>query len=1047
MNSHWSAWLERADPSYLLLTTLVGIILSAGILYQAGVIGWVLRCVGLVVRGCIRTGFLLWERLLAWASWPVFLAMVCGFLGVGGVIAVPWLKIICGLAPLFMGMIACLAYMFIDLERNEVERGYKVFHNPLKGQVLARDLAWYGKQVRIPLLISATVASIGGFALLNQGLFEAIGRGWYHIAVERREPNYADFLAYSLAKVLGIIDLLDLVKTRHILGAAIIRPAAWPASMLLDAFKGFFTLVLVHQIFASLRQGKLLAETITDFWSPHQSIHERARNALASYGALAIRPLLGSLRLVPSLTKEQRDQLPLILETIGPAIIPALIRQLQDPHEHVRAVVAAALGHLRARESVPSLAALVRDPSELVRQSVVEALGLLGSSGPKSSGTRRRIGKSSRAIAWFYGWTTGAPVIPRRDPIELVVAMLEPALTDDSPAVRIQGARAVGRIGLPAAALAVGLIRMLKEADEMVRCEAAQALGQIGGDVEATVAALVDLLNDASGPVKESAARALGAMKQGAVLAIPSLVPLLQDREESVRRAAAEAIAHVGPLNQAATVALVEGLTSPDNIVRAYTAEALGTIGAGAEDAAPALIEAMTDDNDRVRAKAVEALGKIGESAAGAAVPGLMRALRDQDNGIRALAAEALGEMGESADGAIPALVRSLSHPSPEVRRTAAEALGKMGGSAAAARLALERMTSDLDGGVRAQAIRALGAIGGSTPVSDQVVLRWLEDPDPLVRAAAVESLGRSSSPGEAILDVVIRLLDDANDQVKVEVTKVLPNLAGATSPVIAGLCRRLLEDDSEWVQVYAALALGKLGPAAAAAGGPLLHVVRNGVESVREQAMRAIAKIQPLETAEAFAVGLKDASADVRIVASAGWMNAPTISEQAIPALIEALGDPEIQVRANCAHALARLDSMPGKAIPLLVDCTTDSNVGLRINAAMALRLAPAAAVLEVMKRLVADPSSRVRLIAAGSLLSADSGNCIAGVVLMEALEDPSPRVREAAVELLEALGAEGTALAERFNARDGHPAGLPNEPFLSTNETLVVIHDGLEP
>ena len=33
-----------------------------------------------------------------------------------------------------MGLTTCLAYMFIDLERCEVERGYKAVHNPLKGQ-------------------------------------------------------------------------------------------------------------------------------------------------------------------------------------------------------------------------------------------------------------------------------------------------------------------------------------------------------------------------------------------------------------------------------------------------------------------------------------------------------------------------------------------------------------------------------------------------------------------------------------------------------------------------------------------------------------------------------------------------------------------------------------------------------------------------------------------------------------------------------------------------------------------------------------------------
>ena len=257
-------------------------------------------------------------------------------------------------------------------------------------------------------MIAATVALIGGFALLNQGLYETIGRDWYQVADERREPIYADFLAYALTNLLGIVDVLDLAKSHHILGAAFVRPAAWPASALLAGFKLFFTLVLLHQIFASLRQGKLLAETITDFWSPHEPIHERARNALPSYGTVAIGPLLGSLRLVPSLTKEQRDQLPLILETIGPSIIPALVRHLHDPHEHVRAIVAAALGHLHALETVPLLAALVRDPSDVVRQSVVEALGILGSPRPGSARTAARPRPRPRRrgrerSGWFFG--------------------------------------------------------------------------------------------------------------------------------------------------------------------------------------------------------------------------------------------------------------------------------------------------------------------------------------------------------------------------------------------------------------------------------------------------------------------------------------------------------------------------------------------------------------------------------------------------------------------------------------------------------------------
>ncbi len=46
----------------------------------------------------------------------------------------PELRIVCGLVPLFMGIIACLAYMFIDIERYEVEQGHKAIHNPSRGR-------------------------------------------------------------------------------------------------------------------------------------------------------------------------------------------------------------------------------------------------------------------------------------------------------------------------------------------------------------------------------------------------------------------------------------------------------------------------------------------------------------------------------------------------------------------------------------------------------------------------------------------------------------------------------------------------------------------------------------------------------------------------------------------------------------------------------------------------------------------------------------------------------------------------------------------------
>lgn len=998
--------------------------------------GWL----GYIVRGSIRRGFLLWERLFAWASWPLLLAITAGLLTVGWAAAgfVPVVTVACALAPLCMGLTACLAYMFIDLERYEVERGHKAVHNPLKGQGLALDLVRYGPQVGVPLLASATIGMIGGFALLNQGLYETIGTNWYAVGEAREDPTYIDFLAYTLIHLLRIVDVLNVARTHNLVDLTYVRQVTWQASTLLTSFQTFFAFVLLQQIFASVRQGHLLVETITDFWSPYESIHERARNALPQYGARAIGPLLLSLRSVATLTKEQRDQLPPILAAIGPSAIPTLIRHLRDPHEQMRALAVAALGELCTLDELPLLVPLAHDPSEGVRQNLCAALGVVGAASADTNRTGRLRCRTLRSrVRWLGHWfnrraatvSDEPPHVPAPspDPIHLAVLTLRSALADNSAVVRTQAARSLGRMGTVAAGVAPDLIALMQDPDESVRCEAAESLGKVQGSEEAAVNALIELLHDATPAVKAAAARALGAMKQAAAPAVLGLVPLLQDQDESVRTAAAEAIAQVGSLNLAATDSLALGLTSPDSVVRAQTAQALGTIGMSAQETAPALVEALADHSDRVRAKAVQALGKIGEGAADVAVPSLVRALRDQDNWVSALAAEALGQMGDSADEAIPALMRALRHINPQVRGNAAESLGKMGAAALQARRALESACQDEDGTVRSQAVRALGALGPSK-ASWHVVLTCVQDGDPQVRTGAVEAIGQWGEASEAALSGLVHLLEDPNDQVKVQVTRVLPKLAGPTPAVVEGLCRRLLEDDSVLVKCSAAQALSKLGPAAVAAGGPLLRAAQTMDVTVREQAMRAIAMIQPPEAATAFASGLQDADGDIRKMASAGWMKAAAIPEEVIPALIDALRDPEVQVRANAAHGLARLDALPAAAIPLLIACTADANDGLRMNAALALKLATGTEVTEAMERLLGDSSLRVRFVAARALLPLNPGHPRAGAALVEAMSDPTVRLRQAALALVKSLGAAGNAFLEPLRAR----AALEDEPTL---------------
>jgi HEAT repeat protein len=1021
----WLIELDQTHLDYAVLGTLTLAALAAGLLYRVGLIGWVLRLLGAAVRGGVLLGFRFWERFLSWAPWQLFLAVAVGLLAAGAAAAahLPSLTVTCALATLLMGTAACLAYMFIDLERYEVERGYKAIHNPLKGQELARHLVRYGHRVGIPLLVAAAAAMIGGFALLNEGLYQGAGRGWYQPGEGNDTPGFLDFLVNALLHLLRVVDVLDLASSHHLLNAKYVRQAAWPAAALLAVFKAFFTLVLIQQIFASVRQGRLLAETIADFWSPHEPIHARARSSLPQYGAAAIRPLLESLHSVESLTKEQRDQLPEILATMGPSIIPVLLRHLLDPHEHVRAVCVATLSRLHALDAVESLGALARDPSDLVRQAAAEALGTIVGA-PAGQGRRKRrlprlaevARRGTEGLLW---WRTPVRPAARPDPTELAVAALRVGLDDVSAGVRGQAALAVARVGPAAGAARARLIALLQDSDEAVRCQAAEALGRLGGPGEAAVDALVGLLADVCISVRGAAARALGSLKERAAAAVLPLAALMRDPEESVRKAAAEAIAQIGSLDDVATGTLVNGLGSQDNMIRAQTAEALGEIGAPAREAVPALVEVLDDHNDVVRARAVEALGKLGNGAAPVAVPGLVRALRDPDNWVSALAAEALGQMADAADEAVPALIRALRHGNPLVRGNAAEALGKMGERAGGARHALEKACRDEDGSVRSHALRALGTLGDAAPTSAEAVRAGLEDADPRVRAAAVGTIGAWGSTTVVSPPALLALLDDASDQVKVEVARVLPRFAGTVPEAVERL-RKSLRDDNALIQEHAAIALGKFGPAATSAGGDLLRAAQTGEASVREEAMRALAMTQPPEAARAFATGLQDASADVRMVASAGWMKATSIPEEVIPALIQGLADPEVQVRANVAHALSRLESLPVDAVPRLAECATDPNDGLRINAALALKLGPSGEVRGIMEQLVADPYLRVRLIAAGWLLANNPGNERAITVVGEALADPAFRLRKAALALVESLGEKGEVFVEHLRLRD---------------------------
>jgi HEAT repeat protein len=944
-------------------------------------------------QNVIERGFRVWERTLSWTNWPGYLVLVAALL-TGGIYASEqgwdWINLLIASVLLASGVSACMAFMLISMERYEVARGHKAVHNPTKGQELAHLVVRYGERLGPLMLIISAAATIAGFALLNQALFATFGRSWYIVNDPAAQPAYIDFLAFSLINLMRVVDVLDLARTSQTVNISFVRQGAWPVTMMLSIFKSFFMLVLVQQIISAIREQRLLAEMIDDFWSPHPPIHDRARIALGQFGPLAVGPILRSLGEVQTLTHEQRSELPKVLADIGPLSIDLLRKSLLSEQPIVRGVAASALGHLRAYETTPAIADLCGDANENVRACAVEALGSICAADDKSSRlpTQQPLLKQWRLFAVISAvpklpgyvlqlfWrvcriiAVGGSALSERAsaPVARSIAALRLALTDPVAAVRLQALVALGRIG-PRAVEAVGdVIERLKSGTDQERRLAADALGQLHASPETAIPELIAATRDTTAPVRAAAATAIGQFREHAGDAGIVLVGLLDDSEEEVRDAATAAISLIGTLDDMATRALQDKLAHPDNLRRAQTAEALGEMGEAASRAAPALVQSLTDENDLVRGKAAEALGRIGASAAGVAVSALAKSLGDEDNQVKLLAAEALGQMGHHAGDAVPELVKSLKHDNPEIRCSAADALGQI--RKPETRPDLEEAARDADAKVRASAIRALAEIGIDTPSTIDVLATTLTDADPQVRIAAVRAAAVCQCSDKRIIAGVAALLHDSDDEVATRAMQALPRFGAPALPLaLEVLCHWLTENLSGAKPAAAAETLGRFGTPAGSAGTALARAAQSGDVRVRHAAIWALAMVRPPEALSTFIAGLRDEANEVRIQASGGLMKLEPVTEEIAPALLEALHDPEQRVRANAAAVLARCPKLPPEAEAPLVACTTSELTATRRNAALALRLVDSPTIRECLRRLSNDPNQAVRITAEESL------------------------------------------------------------------------------
>jgi len=294
---------------------------------------------------------------------------------------------------------------------------------------------------------------------------------------------------------------------------------------------------------------------------------------------------------------------------------------------------------------------------------------------------------------------------------------------------------------------------------------------------------------------------------------------------------------------------LVRALRSrlPENRLRA--AKDLGRLGWLAREALPALVGVLRDDEAKVREAAAQAVGQMGPEA----LPALTGMLTHTDKYVRRNAVWALGRLGPVARPALPALCRVLADPDPRTASGAAQALGNMGAAGAEAVGPLAEAMRGTNIVLCRLAAKALSQIG---PPALATLITHLQHTDPFVRgesALALGWMGPAGRPAVSFLAQAVRgrgshsLRDTPPPPGSLDLEEYTAGAdaedgphSGAVTPVVVP---PTVDESSpeETCRVYAAQALGRMGPAATAATADLRLAARAGPKALRQAAQQAL--------------------------------------------------------------------------------------------------------------------------------------------------------------------------------------------------------------
>jgi len=428
---------------------------------------------------------------------------------------------------------------------------------------------------------------------------------------------------------------------------------------------------------------------------------------------------------------------------------------------------------------------------------------------------------------------------------------------------------------------------------------------------------------------------------------------------------------------------LLRALKSPKPEPRLTALQTLAALAGGLGDSVPALTDQLLDkENPRNQVAASTVLGKLGPQARGA-FPLLLHVSKlDESPATRQAAAAALERIGRPAVSDRKSLVQGLKAPSADYRAAVAQTLTWVA-SPATPDLVPELLEAlkDPDVRVRLWVARALWTINRQPQEVLPVFREALHNvKDAGVRSAAAETLGLMGPEARPAIDDLKLVLHDEDVSVRLYAAQALWVMDRQHTAAVIPVFTKALNARDTSHRATAAYMLGRIGPQARQAVGPLIEALKSDDADLKERAAFALGAIGP------------DSAA-------------------AVPLLIALARQGDVHLREQAVNALRGIGPAAKEAVPLLIELLKADNLTLRGRAVLALAsIGPdARAAVPALAEAIRDnkdPSMQLFLAQAVWLVEGNVQQALPALCDLALDDSLDSKVRKEAIQVLGRMG-----------------------------------------